>query len=102
MNFNDDPDFAASGYGQAETEPQFWIGCGKGEVVTPTPPQGQHIAFTAANRRAVDDFYDAALAAGGKDNGRPGLRQDYHPNYYAGFVIDPDGYHLEAVCHKPA
>ena len=102
LNINDDPDYIASGYGPAEVEPQFWIGCGKEEVPAPVPPEGQHVAFTAPDRRSVDAFYDAALATGGKDNGRPGLRLDYHPNYYAAFVIDPDGYHLEAVCHKPA
>jgi predicted lactoylglutathione lyase len=48
----------------------------------------------------IDEWYDAAIKAGGKDNGKPGLRADYHPNYYAAFVLDPDGHHLEAVCHK--
>ena len=60
-----------------------------------------HLAFTADNRGQVDAFYEAALAAGGKDNGKPGLRPEYHPNYYGAFVIGPDGHNVEAVCHKP-
>ena len=60
-----------------------------------------HIAFAANNRQQVRDFYAAALAAGGKDNGPPGLRPDYHPNYYGAFVIGPDGHNIEAVCHAP-
>ena len=59
-----------------------------------------HLAFTAANRAQVDAFYAAALAAGGKDNGAPGLRPHYHPHYYGDFVIGPDGHNVEAVCHK--
>jgi catechol 2,3-dioxygenase-like lactoylglutathione lyase family enzyme len=60
-----------------------------------------HLAFTAENRRQVEDFYRAALAAGGKDNGAPGLRPKYHANYYAAFVIGPDGHNIEVVCHEP-
>jgi catechol 2,3-dioxygenase-like lactoylglutathione lyase family enzyme len=60
-----------------------------------------HLAFTAENRRQVEDFYRAALAAGGKDNGAPGLRPQYHANYYAAFVIGPDGHNIEVVCHEP-
>ena len=60
-----------------------------------------HLAFTAENRRQVEDFYRAALEAGGKDNGAPGLRPRYHANYYAAFVIGPDGHNIEAVCHEP-
>jgi catechol 2,3-dioxygenase-like lactoylglutathione lyase family enzyme len=60
-----------------------------------------HLAFTAENRRQVEDFYRAALATGGKDNGAPGLRPKYHPNYYAAFVIGPDGHNIEMVCHEP-
>ena len=60
-----------------------------------------HIAFTAANRATVKAFYDAAIAAGGKDNGGPGLRPQYHPNYYCAFVYDFDGNNIEAVCHQP-
>lgn len=58
-----------------------------------------HIAFSAATREQVRQFYAAALAAGGKDNGAPGLREHYHPNYYGAFVIGPDGHNIEAVCH---
>lgn len=60
-----------------------------------------HLAFTADTREQVDQFYRAALAAGGKDNGAPGLRPQYHVNYYAAFVSGPDGHNIEAVCHKP-
>jgi catechol 2,3-dioxygenase-like lactoylglutathione lyase family enzyme len=60
-----------------------------------------HLAFTAENRRQVEDFYRAALAAGGKDSGAPGLRPKYHANYYAAFVIGPDGHNIEVVCHEP-
>jgi catechol 2,3-dioxygenase-like lactoylglutathione lyase family enzyme len=60
-----------------------------------------HLAFTADNRQQVEDFYRAALAAGGIDNGAPGLRPKYHANYYAAFVIGPDGHNIEAVCHEP-
>ena len=61
-----------------------------------------HVAFAAKDRPAVDAFYRAALAAGGEDNGAPGLRPHYHPNYYGAFVLDPDGHNVEAVCHVPA
>jgi catechol 2,3-dioxygenase-like lactoylglutathione lyase family enzyme len=64
-------------------------------------PSQLHLAFTARSRRQVEAFYRAALAAGGKDNGPPGLRPQYHPNYYAAFVIGPDGHNIEAVCHQP-
>ena len=60
-----------------------------------------HIAFRADNRKKVDEFYKAALAAGGKHNGKPGLRPKYHENYYAAYVLDPDGHNIEAVCHDP-
>jgi catechol 2,3-dioxygenase-like lactoylglutathione lyase family enzyme len=60
-----------------------------------------HIAFLASTRAEVDAFYSAAIAAGGKDNGAPGLRPMYHPNYYGAFVIDADGHNVEAVCHAP-
>ena len=60
------------------------------------------IAFTARSRAEVDAFHAAAIAAGGKDNGAPGLRPHYHPNYYGAFVFDPDGNNVEAVCHEPA
>ena len=74
---------------------EFWIGEGEH---TQSP---MHIAFCAENRQAVDEFYKAALAAGGQDNGAPCIREKYHPNYYGAFVIDPDGHNIEAVCHKP-
>ena len=60
-----------------------------------------HIAITAKDRPAVEAFYQAAIAAGAKDNGPPGLRPQYHPNYYGAFVLDFDGHNIEAVCHAP-
>lgn len=83
-----------AGFGEAP-KPDFWIGRGTAN----RPPV--HVAFRAANRKMVDAFYHAALAAGGKDYGPPGLRPHYHPNYYGAFVIDPDGHNVEAVCHTP-
>lgn len=74
-------------------KPDFWVGGGMPNV----PPL--HIAFRARDRAQVDAFYRAALAAGGRDNGAPGLRAHYHPNYYGAFVLDPDGHNIEAVCH---
>ncbi|MFA6115017.1 MAG: VOC family protein [Sphingomonas sp.] len=65
------------------------------------PGEGTHVAFRASSRAQVDGFYEAAMAAGGKDNGAPGIRAQYHPNYYAAFVFDPDGINVEAVCHLP-
>jgi catechol 2,3-dioxygenase-like lactoylglutathione lyase family enzyme len=65
------------------------------------PTSGLHLAFQASDREAVQRFYDAALEAGGRDNGRPGER-DYHPGYYAAYVFDPDGNNVEAVFHGPA
>jgi catechol 2,3-dioxygenase-like lactoylglutathione lyase family enzyme len=64
-------------------------------------PARLHIAFAAESRKLVDAFYEAAIAAGGKDNGPPGLRPHYHPSYYGAFVIGPDGHNIEAVCHAP-
>ena len=86
---------AHCGFGQkgGATIP-FWIG-------TSRPLSGNvHVAFVANDQAAVADFYHAALAAGGKDNGPPGLRPIYHPGYYSAFVLDPDGNNVEAVCHK--
>lgn len=80
------------GYGK-NSKPEFWFG----EHDTPHPPM--HIAFGADTRAEVDAFYAAAMAAGGTDNGAPGIRTIYHPNYYGAFVIDPDGHNIEAVCH---
>ena len=68
---------------------------------TTEKPAHLHIAFMAENRGQVDAFYRAALAAGGKDNGPPGLRPQYHANYYGAFVLDPDGNNVEAICHAP-
>ena len=68
---------------------------------TEEKPAHLHLAFTAENRQQVDAFYRAALEAGGKDNGAPGLRPQYNANYYAAFVIGPDGHNIEAVCHEP-
>ncbi len=68
---------------------------------TEEKPAHLHLAFTAENRRQVEAFYRAALEAGGKDNGPPGLRPKYHANYYAAFVIGPDGHNIEVVCHEP-
>ena len=70
-------------------------------VVRRDPPGGGHVAFTARDRATVDAFHAAALAAGGADNGEPGLREHYHPTYYAAYVRDLDGNNLEAVCHAP-
>lgn len=75
-------------------KPDLWLHPG-------SPSAGQHIAFAARSRAEVDAFYQAALAAGGRDNGAPGLRPQYHPNYYGAFVYDPDGYNIEAVIHTP-
>jgi catechol 2,3-dioxygenase-like lactoylglutathione lyase family enzyme len=82
------------GMGQ-NRKPMLWLS------ETKERPAHLHLAFTAVSRRQVDEFYKAALAAGGKDNGAPGLRPHYHANYYAAFVIGPDGHNVEAVCHRP-
>jgi catechol 2,3-dioxygenase-like lactoylglutathione lyase family enzyme len=68
---------------------------------TEEKPAPLHLAFTAENRQQVQAFYRAAMAAGGKDNGAPGLCPEYHATYYAAFVIDPDGHNIEMVCHQP-
>lgn len=70
-------------------------------VVRRDPAGGAHVAFSAPDRATVDAFHDAAVAAGGTDNGGPGLREHYHPTYYGAFVRDVDGNNIEAVCHKP-
>jgi catechol 2,3-dioxygenase-like lactoylglutathione lyase family enzyme len=75
--------------------PQLWFGSHS------SPPSGIHLAFSTANRAEVRAFHAAALAAGATDNGAPGLRPHYHPNYYGAFVLDPDGHNVEAVCHSP-
>ena len=102
MEMTDSPDYVAAGYGPADLpEPAFWIGAGRIPGPPPETPEGQHIGFRAPDRAAVDAFYAAAVAAGGSDNGAPGLRPQYHPAYYAAFVLDPDGHRIEAVCHRP-
>lgn len=82
--------------GLGSEQPFLWIGDG-GKLTGGRV----HLAFSAPNRAAVDAFYAAAMAAGGKDNGPPGLRTNYHPTYYAAYVFDPDGHNIEAVCHAP-
>jgi catechol 2,3-dioxygenase-like lactoylglutathione lyase family enzyme len=100
MEVTDSPDYVGTGYGPSDLpEPAFWIGASREPAPLPVTPEGQHIAFQAPDRGAVDAFHAAALAAGGRDNGSPGLRPHYHSNYYAAFVLDPDGHRLEAVCH---
>lgn len=94
------PEMTASG-GTAlglgrDGKPFFWIGDNE------QPGQGTHIAFAVDDRATVDAFHAAALAAGGTDHGAPGLRPHYHPDYYAAFVLDPDGINVQAVCHRPA
>ena len=84
----------AHGFG-SDGKPYFWVG--DNERVG----EGTHVAFSVDTRAKVDAFYRAALAAGGTDNGAPGIRPHYHPNYYAAFVRDPDGANIEAVCHRP-
>ena len=76
-------------------KPGLWLHATK---ETPSPV---HLAFSAADRAQVDAFHRAAIAAGGKDNGAPGLRPEYHADYYGAFVIGPDGHNVEAVCHRP-
>jgi len=87
---------AAVGFG-ANFKPFFWIGGAGGLGVGHV-----HVAFAAPSRAAVDAFYRAAITAGGKDNGKPGLRPHYHENYYGAFVLDFDSHNIEAVCHAPA
>lgn len=83
-----------AGFGEPG-KPDFWIAAGER-----TTPQ-VHVAFRAKDRATVRAFHEAALAAGARDNGRPGLREIYHPTYYGAFVLDPDGHNVEAVCHDP-
>jgi len=79
----------------SDNKPYFWIGKGK------PGKSHSHVAFVAPNRAAVQAFYEAAVKAGGKDNGLPGLRPHYHKDYFGAFVLDPDGHNIEAVCHNP-
>ena len=82
------------GYGA--DRPEFWINSGD------ALRDHVHVAFAAMTRADVDAFYAAALAAGGRDNGAPGIRAEYHPDYYGAYVFDPDGHNIEAVCNAPA
>jgi catechol 2,3-dioxygenase-like lactoylglutathione lyase family enzyme len=84
----------AAGFGTGEGMADFWIGSSEERGAA-------HVAFRAPDRETVDRFYEAAMAAGGKDNGAPGLRPHYHETYYAAFVHDADGNNVEAVCHMP-
>jgi catechol 2,3-dioxygenase-like lactoylglutathione lyase family enzyme len=91
-----EPAGKAAGFG-ADGKASFWIEA-QGRPVT-----GRlHIAFGVDRRELVNEFHAVALRAGGKDNGRPGVRSMYHPNYYGAYVLDPDGNNIEAVCHAPA
>ncbi|MBR0880384.1 catechol 2,3-dioxygenase-like lactoylglutathione lyase family enzyme [Bradyrhizobium japonicum] len=85
---------AAAGFG-ANGKPDLWFGA-EGAMNKPV-----HIAILAKDRATVDAFYKAAIAAGGRNNGAPGIRPHYHANYYGAFVLDPDGHNIEAVCHAP-
>lgn len=85
-------DGSAAGFG-IDGKPDFWIG--QAEVNTPRI----HVAFRAETREMVQAFYETALEVGGRDNGAPGLRSHYHHDYYAAFILDPDGHNIEAVCH---
>ena len=87
-------EFGDDAVGLGVERPDLWLG----KNVKPT---AAHICFAARTRAEVDAFHKAALAAGGKDNGGPGLRPQYHPNYYGAFVLDGDGNNVEAVCHQP-
>ena len=90
-----------AGLGEAAGgKPDFWLAAAT--ATAPAHKPAIHFAFRVSSRTAVDAFYKAALAAGGTDNGAPGIRAHYHPNYYAAFVRDPDGHNIEAVCHAPA
>jgi catechol 2,3-dioxygenase-like lactoylglutathione lyase family enzyme len=88
---------ASLGYGK--DGPRFWVGASDSPVPADAK-SGLHICFEARDRKGVDAFHAAALKTGGKDNGKPGLRKDYGANYYAAFVVDPDGYRIEAYCGK--
>ena len=90
-----EPVASIGGFGDGR-KPFFWIGTRDGAQT------GVHVAFAADSRETVDAFHVAALEAGGTDNGGPGVREIYHPNYYGAFVLDPDGNNVEAVCHDPA
>ena len=92
---------SADSLGYGDKAVSFWISPAR-HPVKGDLQSGLHFCFEAPTRKAVDAFHVAALGAGGKDNGGPGLRASYGDNYYAAFVIDPDGYRLEAYCGRPA
>ncbi|HET7744476.1 MAG TPA: VOC family protein [Gaiellaceae bacterium] len=89
----DFPEHHAAGFGTDDGKPEFWI------AARDPRGTGTHVAFVVSDRAAVDAFHRAGIAAGGEDNGAPGMRPHYHETYYAAFVLDPDGNNLEAVCH---
>ena len=92
-----EPSPNAVGFGSpVDHKPFFWV------YHRGNPAAGVHVAFEAPDRETVHAFHTAALAAGATDNGGPGVREIYHPNYYGAFVLDPDGNNVEAVCHSPA
>jgi catechol 2,3-dioxygenase-like lactoylglutathione lyase family enzyme len=84
---------SGAGFGRSG-KPDFWIRQG-------APGSAVHVAFAAADRATVDAFHEAAVVAGGRNNGGAGIRPEYHPTYYGAFVLDPDGNNIEAVCHGP-
>jgi catechol 2,3-dioxygenase-like lactoylglutathione lyase family enzyme len=90
-----EPAAGTAGFGR-ERKPDFWISAGR----QPTT-ENVHVALAAPDRATVEAFHAAAVAAGGTDNGKPGVREIYHPNYYGAYVLDPDGNNVEAVCHWP-
>jgi catechol 2,3-dioxygenase-like lactoylglutathione lyase family enzyme len=89
----DFPQWHACGFGK-DGKPSFWVSQRDPHTT------GTHVALAADDRATVDAFYAAAIAAGGTENGAPGIREHYHPTYYAAFVHDPDGNNVEAVCHR--
>jgi catechol 2,3-dioxygenase-like lactoylglutathione lyase family enzyme len=89
-------EWKAAGFGTQEGKPEFWV------AEREPYGTGTHVAFQCADRSTVEGFHAAALAAGGRDNGAPGVREQYHPRYYGAFVLDPDGNNAEAVCHSVA
>ena len=91
----------AHGYGEAGSQARFWIGVPAHLDAAANRTGGNHFAFQAKSRLEVDAFYQAAISHGAADNGAPGLRPHYHPNYYGAFVFDPDGNKIEACCHLP-